>query len=155
MHRRGLKGEFELVSIPMEREFDLVVFGATGFTGELVAEYLATVSAERLPRAGLRWALAGRSETKLAAVRAKLADRLGPAAAARARLPAVVVVDAADAPALAALAARARAIVTTVGPYLRYGGPLVAACVNDASCRGRVGVGVPVRVVWDGQLRLR
>ena len=86
MFYRPPKGEFELVSIPMEREFDLVVFGATGFTGELVAEYLATVSAERLPRAGLRWALAGRSETKLAAVRAKLADRLGPAAA-RARSP--------------------------------------------------------------------
>jgi len=100
-----------------EREFDVVLWGATGFTGRLVAEYL-------LARHGagqkLRWAIAGRSEQKLAAVRAGL----GPAASA---LP-LVVGDGEDEGFLGVLAQRTAVVCTTVGPYARYGSKLVAAC---------------------------
>lgn len=102
-----------------EREFDVVVYGATGFTGALVAEYLA----ERYGCGGdLRWAIAGRSADKLAALRASLGD-------AASRLEALVA-DSADDAALAALAGRTRVVLTTVGPYALYGSKLVAACVN-------------------------
>ncbi len=97
---------------------DLVLFGATGFTGGLTADYLA----EHAP-ADLRWAIAGRSAEKLAAVR----NRLAGIAAHWAELP-TLVVDAGDPVALAELAGRTRVIASTVGPYLQYGEPLVAAC---------------------------
>ncbi|SHK44836.1 Uncharacterized conserved protein [Pseudonocardia thermophila] len=98
-----------------DREHDIVVFGATGFVGELVAAYLA----DHAP-AGTRFALAGRSPGKLAAVR----DRL-PAAA---REWPLITADATDAATLAGLAASARVVVTTVGPYAKHGMPLVEAC---------------------------
>lgn len=98
-----------------EREHDLVVYGATGFVGALTAAHLA----EHAP-AGVRIALAGRSRDKLAAAR----DRL-PAAAHDWPL---VTADATDPASLAALATASRAVVTTVGPYARYGLPLVEAC---------------------------
>jgi len=99
----------------MARSYDLVLFGATGFTGGLTAEYLAAHAP-----AGLRWALAGRNRQKLAAVR----DRLGPSAA---DLP-LLHADATDAASLRAVAADARVVASTVGPYVRHGEPLVAAC---------------------------
>jgi short subunit dehydrogenase-like uncharacterized protein len=99
------------------REFDLILFGATGFVGKLTAEYLAGAAPES---AGI--ALAGRSLDKLTAVR----DELGPAAASWD----LVVADSTDQAALDALAARTNVVVTTVGPYLRYGLPLVAACAK-------------------------
>lgn len=102
-----------------QREFDVVLLGATGFTGRLVAAYL-------LERYGagrdLRWAIAGRDRARLEAVRAGL----GEGAAA---LP-LVIADAADEAALDALAARTRVVCTTVGPYALYGSTLVAACVG-------------------------
>ena len=105
-----------------EREYDIIVYGATGFTGQLVAEYL-------LERYGLgsdlRWAIAGRSESKLNALR----GALGPAAA---ELP-ILVADSGDAEALATLAARTRVVLTTVGPYALYGSNLVAACVDNGT----------------------
>ena len=100
------------------RDLDLVLFGATGFTGGLTAEYLATHGP-----AGLRWALAGRSADKLAKVR----DRLEAIDAKHADLE-LIVVDAADQTALGDVVNRAKVAVTTVGPYLALGGPLVAAC---------------------------
>lgn len=99
-----------------DREFDLIVFGATGFTGRLVAEYLHLSGA-----AGVRWAIAGRSLDKLGQVR----DALG--------LPASVALlqaDAADAAALQALVRRTRAVITTVGPYQLHGEPLATACAE-------------------------
>lgn len=99
-----------------ERELDLVVWGATGFTGRLVASAVA----RRAPQ-GLRWTVGGRNEDKLKAV----LDAL-PAGAATPAAP--VVADAADRDAMAALARRTRAVVSTVGPYNRYGTPLVEAC---------------------------
>ncbi|MEU3275122.1 saccharopine dehydrogenase NADP-binding domain-containing protein [Saccharomonospora sp. NPDC006951] len=103
---------------PGEREYDIVVFGATGFTGGLTAEYLARAAPE-----GCRWAIAGRDENKLASVRRRLAE-IDPACAT---LP-LLCADSADRGALDRIAARTRVVVTTVGPYLEYGDPLVAAC---------------------------
>jgi short subunit dehydrogenase-like uncharacterized protein len=93
----------------MTRELDIVLFGATGFTGRLVAEYLAG-AAKREP---VRWAIAGRSHGKLAAL------GLG--------VP-IIVADALDTAAMRALAQRTTCVCTTVGPFARYGSELVAAC---------------------------
>jgi short subunit dehydrogenase-like uncharacterized protein len=95
-------------------DLDLVLFGATGFTGALTAAYLA----ENAP-AGLRWAIAGRNPEKLAAVR----DRLGLEVE-------LLHADVTDPASLADLAARTKVVITTVGPYLEYGEPLVAACAE-------------------------
>ncbi|HVY96678.1 MAG TPA: saccharopine dehydrogenase NADP-binding domain-containing protein [Solirubrobacterales bacterium] len=101
-----------------ERQLDLALFGATGFTGGLTAEYLA-----RNAPAGLRWALVGRNRGKLEAVRSRLAE-LAPGAPA----PELLEADAADRAALAKVAEATRVLITTVGPYALYGEPLVAAC---------------------------
>jgi short subunit dehydrogenase-like uncharacterized protein len=101
-----------------EREYDLVLFGATGFTGGLTADYLAAHGPTNL-----RWALAGRNRAKLEAVAARLAAARSPVPP-----PALLEADAADAPALARIAESTRVAVTTVGPYALYGAPLVAAC---------------------------
>jgi short subunit dehydrogenase-like uncharacterized protein len=97
-----------------EREHDIVVFGATGFTGALTAEYLAAAGD------GTRWAIAGRSRDKLERVR----QRLGPAAA---DVP-VLIADVTDPVSMRKLAESAKVVITTVGPYIHYGEPLVAAC---------------------------
>ena len=98
------------------RDLDVVVYGATGFVGRLIAAYLA----EHAP-AELRIGLAGRSEEKLARVR----DDLGPRAA---QWP-LVVADSSDPESLASMARRARVVATTVGPYRGSGLPLVDACI--------------------------
>ncbi|PKW27752.1 saccharopine dehydrogenase family protein [Phycicoccus duodecadis] len=97
------------------RELDIVLFGATGFVGRLTAAHLA----EQAP-AGMRIGLAGRSRERLETVRTELGW-------AAADWP-VIVLDALDQDAVADLAARARVVVTTVGPYARLGLPLAAAC---------------------------
>ena len=97
------------------RDYDIVIFGATGFTGRLTAEYLA----ERLP-ADARWAIAGRNAQKLEGVR----DALG-----LPHLP-ILVADSSDPAALASAAASTRVLITTVGPYLEYGEALVKACAE-------------------------
>jgi short subunit dehydrogenase-like uncharacterized protein len=101
-----------------DRRFDIVVFGATGFTGALTAEYLA-----RHAPAGTRWALAGRNMAKLEQVRGRLAA-IDPACADLELLQA----DTGDAESLRAVAEATRVVITTVGPYIRYGEPVVAAC---------------------------
>jgi short subunit dehydrogenase-like uncharacterized protein len=100
-----------------DRELDVVVFGATGFVGRLVAGYLA----DHAP-GGVRVGLAGRSAQRLAEIRAQL----GAAASAWPLL----VADSADPASVAALARAARVVATTVGPYRRQGLPLVEACAN-------------------------
>ncbi len=97
------------------REFDLVLLGATGFTGKLVAEYL-----DRQP--AMKWALAGRSRDKLEAVVAGLSTK-----------PPIIVADALDAKACTELAQRAKVICTTVGPYAKYGAMVVAACAASGT----------------------
>ena len=103
-----------------DRDFDIVLFGATGFTGGLTADYLA----EHAP-AGLRWAIAGRNADKLEAVRRRLGDA-GDGVE-------VLVADATDDAALADIARRTRVVATTIGPYLVHGGPLVAACAESGT----------------------
>ena len=102
-----------------KKEFDLIVFGATGFTGRLVAEYLHLSGA-----AGARWAIAGRSLDKLAKVRDEL--HLPPSVA-------LLKADAGDAAVLKALVARTRVVITTVGPYQLYGEPLATACAEGGT----------------------
>lgn len=102
------------------RRFDVVVFGATGFTGGLVAEYLSTVSS----RESFRWALAGRNRDKLEQVR----SRLGGAVA-----PELLLADVADEASLASLAAATTTVITTVGPYALHGEPLVRACAQNGT----------------------
>ncbi|MFG3712307.1 saccharopine dehydrogenase family protein [Micromonospora sp. NPDC049460] len=103
-----------------QRAYDVVLFGATGFTGGLTAEYLA-----RHVPPGLRWALAGRNPGKLAAVR----DRLAAIDPSLAGLP-LLTADVTDAASLRAVAESARVVATTVGPYVHHGEPLVAACAR-------------------------
>src|SRR3954449_7791571 len=101
-----------------DRELDLVLFGATGFTGRLTAEYLARHAPD-----GLRWGLAGRSQAKLEGVR----EHLTATDAGLVDLP-LLIADVEDDVSLKDVANRARVVITTVGPYLTYGEPLVAAC---------------------------
>lgn len=103
-----------------ERPYDIVLFGATGFVGTLTAEYLAAHAPE-----GCRWAVAGRSRARLEQLRERL-TAINPACAG---LP-LVVADADDPDALRALAESTRVVATTVGPYVWYGEPLVAACAD-------------------------
>lgn len=115
-----------MTTTPTARKFDIVLFGATGFTGELTAAYLAQFVAQSVAQGAsspLRWALAGRNLKKLAEVRARLAV-LSPDCKDLPLLPA----DVGDAASIKAVAESAAVVITTVGPYLTYGEPLVAAC---------------------------
>jgi short subunit dehydrogenase-like uncharacterized protein len=97
-----------------QREFDIVLYGATGFVGKLTAEYLARTGAKA------RIALAGRSIDRLRAVRETLGES--------AQSWPLVQADASSPSTLDAMAKRTQVVITTVGPYTRYGLPLVAAC---------------------------
>ena len=105
----------------MSAKFDIVVYGATGYTGQLVAEYLA---ANYVGDGAPTWAMAGRSRDKLASVR----EAIG----ARADTP-LIVADAADPASLRAMVDQAKLVVTTVGPYQLYGSDLLAACVASGT----------------------
>src|SRR6202048_5322195 len=102
-------------------KFDIVVYGATGFTGQLVAEYLATHYTGKDPP---KWALAGRSLDKLASVR--------DASGAPADTP-LIVADAGDPASLKAMLDQIRSVLSTVGPYQLYGSELVAACAASGT----------------------
>ncbi|HET9986083.1 MAG TPA: saccharopine dehydrogenase NADP-binding domain-containing protein [Longimicrobiales bacterium] len=99
------------------REFDVALYGASGFTGRQTVAYFA-----RHAPAGLRWAIAGRNRAKLEAVRAEVGGR---AAAAP-----VLVAEGHDQPALDDIASRSRVVLSTAGPFAVYGTPLVDACVR-------------------------
>lgn len=114
------------------KDFDVVVFGATSFVGRILCRYfLDTYGADGAKAAAgaaggqLRWAIAARSATRLEQLKRELGDDA-------ASLP-VLVADAADEPALRALVARARVIVSTVGPYALYGEPLVKVCAETGT----------------------
>ncbi len=102
------------------RPYDVVLFGATGFTGGLTAERLAADGPD-----DLRWAIAGRDQAKLGAVRERLSGMSKAGAAVE-----TVIADVTDPDSLRALAEQARVVATTVGPYQEYGEPLVAACAD-------------------------
>jgi saccharopine dehydrogenase (NAD+, L-glutamate forming) len=95
----------------MPKDYDIVMFGATGFTGALTAEYLAGAAG-----AG-DWAIAGRSRDKLERVRARLSGDVP-----------LIVADIEDPASLRRMAESAKVVITTVGPYIHYGEPVVAAC---------------------------
>ena len=105
-----------------DTEFDIIVYGATGYTGRLVAEYLDQHYGSRGDAP--KWAMAGRSQEKLEAVR----DEIG----APADTP-LVVANADDPSDLEAMCARTKVVLTTVGPYQLYGDKLVAACVKTGT----------------------
>ncbi len=109
-----------------DKKFDVVIWGATGFTGEITAEYL-------LEKYGvaetLRWALGGRNREKLERVREAIGHRVGVESSA---IP-LVVGDAGDASSMTELARSTRVVCTTVGPYALYGSPLVAACAQEGT----------------------
>ena len=100
-----------------DREFDVVVWGAIGFTGALVAQYL-------LEQYGvdqsLKWAIAGRDIEKLDALKASLGDSALQ----------TIVADSFDEQKIDAMVLRSKVILSTVGPYAKYGSALVAACVR-------------------------
>lgn len=105
----------------MAREFDIIVYGATGYTGRLVAEHLL----KTYGAAGdLKWAMAGRNEAKLKEVRGLIG--------APEALP-LVIADADDLASLTAMARRATAIISTAGPYQLYGSNLVAVCAAEGT----------------------
>ena len=97
---------------------DITLFGATGFTGGLTADYLAV----HLP-VGATWAIAGRTRAKLEQVAARIAATGRPA-------PEIVVADLADADSMARMAAGTRVLISTVGPYLEHGEPAVKAAAE-------------------------
>jgi short subunit dehydrogenase-like uncharacterized protein len=105
-----------------DRPYDIVVFGASGFTGRLVVEYLAEKYPVGKP---VRWAVAGRDREKLERVIAEFCDS--------GERPPVLIADSGDSTALADLAGKTRVVLTTVGPYAKYGSPLVAACVENGT----------------------
>lgn len=102
-----------------DRNYELIVYGASGYTGRLVAEYLHTEYGD-----DLNWAMAGRSADKLASVRSEmgLPDSVD-----------LVVADSSDPDSLAAMAKSTQAVITTVGPYQLYGEPLVKACADNGT----------------------
>jgi short subunit dehydrogenase-like uncharacterized protein len=102
----------------MARTCDVIVFGSTGYTGRLVAEYLLKTYGANGP---VKWAMGGRSHVKLEEVRAEIG--------APASLP-LVVADSSNAASLAAMAEQTTALITTVGPYQLYGDGVVAACAK-------------------------
>ena len=97
-------------------DLDIVVYGATGFTGKLCAEYIHASSRP------IKWAIAGRSADKLSAVQGGLSPEIE-----------IIVADGDDDGALKAMAARAKVILSTAGPFHRYGSKLVAACVENST----------------------
>jgi short subunit dehydrogenase-like uncharacterized protein len=101
----------------MTKEFDIVVHGATGFTGRLIAEYLLTRS-----DSGLKWAMGGRSMEKLQAVRAEID--------APASTP-LLVIESSDEASLKSLMSKTRLVISAVGPYQLYGNELVKACAES------------------------
>ena len=103
-----------------DREFDVIVLGATGFTGRLVAEYLV---AQYGIGGELRWAAAARSQSKLDALKSELGQP---------DLP-VIIANSLDEASMQELAKRTKVVLTTVGPYAKYGTELVAACVANGT----------------------
>ena len=103
------------------RQYDLVVWGATGFTGEWVAKHLY----DHHNGSGLKWALAGRNKNKLANVQDFIGDTE--------RTVPCILADSDDLDSLRALAKKATSIITTVGPYAYYGSKLVQACAEEGT----------------------
>lgn len=105
--------------MPQGPSFDIVIYGASSFVGEILTQYML----EQFDQKGTRWAIAGRSEAKLEALKSELgAEELD-----------VILADADDEIALQIMCSRARVIISTVGPYALYGSPLVKICAQTGT----------------------
>ena len=100
------------------RDYDIIVWGASGFTGKLVAEYLFKKYGSNK---NLKWAIAGRNSLKLNSVRKDILDSTVP----------LILADSNDSQSLNEMVKKTKVICTTVGPYAKYGSKLVAACVEN------------------------
>ncbi|XP_017494514.1 PREDICTED: saccharopine dehydrogenase-like oxidoreductase [Rhagoletis zephyria] len=113
-----------------EREFDLVIFGATGFTGFFVVRELCLSIAEKPDEySNLKWAVAGRNDKKLSEVLAKVGAELSKDLSSVVKIEA----DVTDAKSLAAMASRTKLVINCVGPYRFYGRQVVEACLNEGT----------------------
>lgn len=108
----------KMINMSNQREFDIIVWGASGFTGRLVAEYLFNNYGVDQT---IKWAMGGRSQTKLEKVRAEVADNSVP----------LVIADSQDEESLNAMTQRTKVVCTTVGPYAKYGSKLVHSCISN------------------------
>jgi len=106
-----------------ERKYDVVVFGATGFTGKLAAEHIAKTYGK-----SVKWAIAGRSAGKLEAIRTYLTKFNS-----ELKDLDVLIADSSKPESLEAVVSSTRAVISTVGPFVRYGSPLVASCAHNGT----------------------
>jgi len=102
------------------KSFDIIVYGATGFTGQLVCDYLALKNEK-----DVQWTIAGRSKEKLDQVHAHIEQKFGTT------LPEPIIADASDQSSLNAMCALTKVCLSTVGPFTKYGEPLIAACIEN------------------------
>ena len=100
-----------------DRQYEIILYGASGFTGQLVAEYLATAQSD------LKWAIAGRNRQKLEQVRDKLKMP---------ELP-IVIADSHDTEQLTQMVRQTQTVISTVGPYAQYGTPLLETCAREGT----------------------
>lgn len=108
--------------MPQSKKLDIVLFGATGFTGELIAEYLARAQLHE----PFRWAIAGRDPQKLERLKTRLCS-INPAVREDLQL---IIAESDQPETLRAMAARTRVVLSVVGPYIHHGEALVAACIE-------------------------
>lgn len=106
-----------------ERKYGIVLYGATSFVGQLVAAYLQKFLAEDDSSNEISWAIAGRNQQKLEQVKKQVGNS---------ELP-LIIADSEDADSLNEMAAQAQVIISTVGPYLKYGEPLIKACAENGT----------------------
>ena len=106
-----------------ERKYGIVLYGATSFVGQLVAAYLQKFLAEDNSSSEVSWAIAGRNQEKLEQVKKQVGNS---------ELP-LIIADSEDADSLNEMAAQAQVIISTVGPYLKYGEPLIKACAENGT----------------------
>ena len=106
-----------------ERKYGIVLYGATSFVGQLVAAYLQKFLAEDDSNNEVSWAIAGRNQQKLEQVKKQVGNS---------ELP-LIIADSEDSDSLNEMAAQAQVIISTVGPYLKYGEPLIKACAENGT----------------------
>jgi hypothetical protein len=128
----------EKVPSKKTRDFDLIIYGATGFTGKLAEQYMARrYGHSGSKRGGVKWAIAGRSKSKLATVQAELnaiiaAEEKKAGQGGEGDVP-VVVADSQDFKSLQIMARRTRVVASAVGPFSKYGSLLVGACAESGN----------------------
>lgn len=137
-----------------ERDFDIIIFGATGFTGFfMVRELLLSIQAKPDEHSNLRWAIAGRNVRKLEATCLRLAEEL------KINLSRVVklTADVSDPESLLQMAQKTRLLVNVVGPYSLYGKPVIEACIRSGTHHLDIGAEIAYvessQIEYDAQAR--